>query len=298
MCGDFRWDDEVDVVCTDAGLAGLALAVAAVDHGGEVLVAQQPTAAAAGGASHWFDPAVNDEATASYFAELAADIDLSRLSAGDARLPVRSVHDPGVGPARRTVPPFDGARLRNWAAACIASPSGYVYTRVTDWPSTTMDTDDGDALEVVDLGAWSDARDDHASALAWLGAQARERDIPMEPVDALTGLVFEDGTAVGAVFTTPDGPLAVRARHGVLICRALADAGTDEQDRSPRHRPGRSQGEPIRPGRTARRAIRLTGRLRSARRCGLWPTVTPSPRWRSGATAESPGRGGIRAAAA
>ena len=33
------WDDEVDVVCTDAGAAGLADAISAVDGGAEVSVA-------------------------------------------------------------------------------------------------------------------------------------------------------------------------------------------------------------------------------------------------------------------
>jgi len=32
-------------------------------------------------------------------------------------------------------------------------------------------------------------------------------------------LVFEEGQVIGAVFTTADGLFAVRARHGVLLCR-------------------------------------------------------------------------------
>lgn len=49
-------------------------------------------------------------------------------------------------------------------------------------------------------------------------AQAREHRLVAEPVEAIDRLVFDDSTVAGVVFATADGPLAVRARHGVLLC--------------------------------------------------------------------------------
>ena len=73
MTWDLQWDDEVDVVCTDAGIAGLAGAISAVDGGAEVLVACAPGPdAAVAGSGHpgWFPLRSGDTETATYFAEL------------------------------------------------------------------------------------------------------------------------------------------------------------------------------------------------------------------------------------
>ena len=39
----------------------------------------------------------------------------------------------------------------------------------------------------------------------------------MHTASPLQRIVFEDGEVVGAVVATPDGPFAVRARHGVSV---------------------------------------------------------------------------------
>lgn len=222
MDTDVAWDDAVDVVCTDAGYAGMICAIAASERGGEVMIAGQQRHT-----RMWFDTLRGDPATTAYVAELAGDIDLKRLTPDEEALPVRAVQahrEPSTNKRRRTVPAFDGGRLRRWAATCIASPTGYLYTRVTDWPSETMQSADGDLLEVYASDPGAASADD--GILAGLAAQARGRRVQVRPVDAVTRLVFEDNTVAGVIFATPDGPLAIRARHGVLICGG-APAGTD-----------------------------------------------------------------------
>ncbi|SRX81046.1 hypothetical protein [Mycolicibacterium parafortuitum] len=215
---DPEWDDEVDVVCTDTGLAGLATAISAADQDGEVFLASAPTPARHG----WFtfdSTFDDDEATADYIGSLTSDIDVSALSQHDADLPVRAAGEP-VPVRRRPIPAFDGARLRDWAARCIPSPTGYLYTQVTDWTSATMDRGDGDLVKVTEIGeVIPDIADPIGSVRRWLTAQAEDRDLWPQPVTRFERLVFEDHVVTGAVFATADGPLAVRARHGVLICR-------------------------------------------------------------------------------
>jgi FAD binding domain-containing protein len=140
--------------------------------------------------------------------------------AADGDLPIRLVAEPAAAPGRR-VAPFVGSRLLDWAARCIPSPSGYLYTRVTDWNSTAMESAGGEAIEVTEIGSITlDPGDLVGSVLEWLDAEARTRGVDFEPVTRFEHLVFEEGQVIGAVFTTLDGPFAVRARHGVLVCRA------------------------------------------------------------------------------
>ena len=107
-----------------------------------------------------------------------------------------------------------------WAAVCVPSPSGYLYTQVTDWTSTTLDGGDGDLFKVTEIGVMAPDPDDTVGSVHdWLSDEARDRDIFPNPVTRFERLVFEDGVVTGAVFGTESGPLTVRARHGVLICR-------------------------------------------------------------------------------
>ena len=223
MTWDLQWDDEVDVVCTDAGIAGLAGAISAVDGGAEVLVACAPGPdAAVAGSGHpgWFPLRSGDTETATYFAELSGDLDEAVLPQREDDLPIRQAPE-AVAAAGRRIPPFVGSQLRDWNARCIASPSGYLYTRVTDWTSAAMETSDGDAIEVTEIGAMTPgAGGIVGSVLEWLDAEADRRGVDLYPVTRLERLVFDERDVIGAVFTTADGPWAVRARHGVLFCRA------------------------------------------------------------------------------
>jgi hypothetical protein len=222
------WDEEVDVVCTGSGIAGLAHAVAVVDMGGEVFVANSRGDVEPGGSSvavrsrvdrlHWLEVDVPDPETNEYFAALSSDLGPLTRSARDVDVPIRVVdHAEPVDP-RGAVAPFVGARLRDWAARCLVSPYGYLYTRVSDWQSKTLRTVDGESLEVAEIGSITpDLANIGGSVLDWLTAAARDRRIEVHQVTSLQRIVFEDGDAVGAEFATPDGPLAVRARRGVTV---------------------------------------------------------------------------------
>lgn len=236
MTWDREWDDEVDVVCTDAGVAGLAGAISAVDQGAEVLVA----GAAVGGPAiaqssypGWFTAEGDDIETAAYLAELAGDLDTAALPQLDVDLPIRPAPGPRAAPGRK-VPPFLGSQLRDWAAECIPSPSGYLYTRVTDWTNASMESADGDAIEVAEIGSLNPGSGDIVnSVLEWLAAEAQERGVDVYPVLGLERLVFGEGDVLGAVFTTLEGSLAIRARHGVLFCRAGSPTRPTPQLRVP-----------------------------------------------------------------
>lgn len=225
---DLQWDDEVDVVCTDAGIAGLAGAIAAVDAGAEVLVAGAQASRAPGAEGRtpgWFTSGIRDAETVAYLAELAGDLDAPAIPPPDGDLPIRPAPQAGVA-TQRSVPPFLGSRLRDWAARCIPSPSGYLYTRVTDWTSTAMQSADGDVIQVAEIGSCeADPGDIVGSVLDWLDAEANTRGLEIQPVLEFERLVFQEGDVSGAVFSTARGPLAIRARHGVLLCRAGPRSG-------------------------------------------------------------------------
>lgn len=215
MCAEMEWDDEVDVVCTGAGIAGLSIAISAVDEGADVLVAERPA-----GVSdvRWWPLDCADEDTRAYLAELTADLDASQLDCDGEDLPIRDIVT-DRGRDSRTVPPFVGSRMRDWAAQCICSPSGFLYTRVTDWPTATVALSGGEAWEVAEVGtATPDGTDPVAALHKWLTVEADERDVERFSVTGLQRLVFDAGVVAGAVFGTVDGPYSVRARHGVLIC--------------------------------------------------------------------------------
>jgi hypothetical protein len=222
------WDEEVDVVSTCSGIAGLAHAVAVVDMGGDVFVASSRGYVEPSGTSvavrsrvdqlHWLQVDVPDTETNEYFAALSSDLGPLTRSARDVGVPIR-VAEPAepVGP-RGAVAPFVGAHLRDWAARCLVSPYGYLYTRLSDWRSTTMRTIDGESVEVAEVGSITpDPANVGGSVLDWLTAQARDRRVEVHQATSLQRLVFEDGDVVGAEFATPDGPWAVRARHGVTV---------------------------------------------------------------------------------
>ncbi|MDA2895331.1 hypothetical protein PDG61_30780 [Mycolicibacterium sp. BiH015] len=226
MSCDPDWDDEVDVVCTDSGVAGLATAICAVDEDGEVYLAEPRSGRPSPPRNQrrdWF-ALCGDTATDEYLAELTADIDLAALTQCDADVPVRLAGDV-VPPRRRPVPDFEGWRLREWAARCIPSPTGYLYTQVTDWTSATVDFGDDELLTVTEVGETTiDPARPNGSVRDWLVAEALAREMIPHPVASFDGLVFEEGEVRGAKFSTEYGSRMIRARHGVLICRNRTDA--------------------------------------------------------------------------
>ncbi|AFM16501.1 hypothetical protein Mycch_1710 [Mycolicibacterium chubuense NBB4] len=216
MSWELDWDDEVDVVCSNAGLAGLASAVAAADAGADVFVADGPP-----DARRWLLPECADPDTASYFHQLTADLSVDDLPPVDSDLPVRLVQ--AAPPAGRSAPPFIGSRLRDWAALCIGSPTGYLYSRIGDQTASRVANAAGELFEVTEVGSVvPDPQDPSGSVARWLADEAQTRSVDVVAVTGFERLVFEEGMVTGAVFATGTGPLAVRARHGVLICRAAA----------------------------------------------------------------------------
>lgn len=223
-----HWDEEVDVVSTDSGIAGLAHAVAVVDAGGEVFVADSRGETEPSGNSvavrsrvdrlHWLQVDVPDQETNEYFAALASDLGPLTRTARDVDVPIRVVDQAEPVDLRGVAAPFVGARLRAWAARCLVSPYGYLYTSVSDFRSAPLRTVEGDSLQVAEIGSITpDPVNVGGSVLDWLTEQARDLSIEVNQGTSLLRIVFEEGDVVGAVFATPDGPLAVRARHGITV---------------------------------------------------------------------------------
>jgi FAD binding domain len=202
-----EWDDRVDILCTGSGVAGLATAIAAVDAGADVFVAD----------SVGID--VGDDATNRYFGELSRDLRAPVRPAATVDTPMRVVDDLAPAtPTSRRVEPFVGSRLRDWAAGCLASPFGFVYSRVSERRAVTMRSSRGESFEVAAIGLIDVGPDLPKVILSdWLSDQARDRGIDVWKDSPLQRIVFCDGRVLGAVLDTPSGPRAVRARHGVLV---------------------------------------------------------------------------------
>ncbi len=261
------WDEEVDVVCTGAGVAGLAGAISAVDVGGEVYVADSssdradepaPIRARVDRLHPWLGVHVSDSETNDYLAALSSDLGPLSRSRWDVNVPIRVVQQAVQVDTGRTVAPFVGARLRDWAARCLASPYGFVYTRVFDWQSTTLQSADGEAIEVAEIGSMSpDPGNVSASVYEWLTAQAHDRRISVHRDNALQRIVFEDGAVLGAVFDHPrrsaGDPCQARCER---VHRWSADqhrraVPTTRRGDHPARLLGRPGGEPVRPRRAA-----------------------------------------------
>lgn len=214
-----EWDAEVDVVCAGAGAAGLAHAIAIDDLGGDVFVTESRN----GADGSWLIRDVEDASTKHFFAEVASDVRPLPQPSHDVGVPIRVAPSRASAETGRSVAPFVGARLREWAAQCLATPFGFLSTRLPDSHATTVQTADGRLLEMYEIGTLTaDSGDLAGTVFDWLSAGVVERDIDVHIDHALQRLVFEEDVAVGAVFTTPDGPLAVRARLGVTVANGAA----------------------------------------------------------------------------
>lgn len=216
------WDEIVDVVSVGAGPGGLACAIAAVDAGLEVFVARPgatapPEPAQDGDGSRGWLPALPDTETTDYFDALAEELPTVSLPGDPAALQIRSLHEVEVDTSRRAqVETFFGARLGVWAAGCISSPYGLLFTRVEHWPTSTMRTANGKSFEVSRLDEAAGAPTGRTFTER-LDALAADRDIEVVDDSPLRRIVFEEGRIVGVVVERPDGPWAVRARVGIAV---------------------------------------------------------------------------------
>jgi hypothetical protein len=235
------WDTEVDVAVIGAGIGGLANAIATVEVGGQVLVADAAPASRADAAPGAVRERVvakpgsllhdtPDLETNEYFAAVSEGVLASAPAVADGWVPRRTAHNLSRDEAFGRVETFVGARLTAWAAQCIASPYGLMYTGMRGWRTTTMRSDDGEAIEAFSIGAMEWGSGFGGGELRrWVAAEARERDIEVEADSALERVVFEEGVIVGVVLATPDGPYAVRTRAGITFAPRDELLGPDEE---------------------------------------------------------------------
>jgi hypothetical protein len=221
------WDTEVDLVCIGAGIGGLASAIATVDAGGDVIVADTApdlggvassltTGGRVGAVRGWLQHDGVDVDTDVYLSAVAEGLDPLARRADAALVPTRVAR--AWSADERSVEPFIGATIRAWDAQCLGSPYGMLYTTVFGWRRTRMRSSDGESIEVMPIGEmdWHDGLDEH-DLLDWMEGQARERDVEVLAASRLQRLVFEEGLIVGVVLDTPDGPYAVQAHRGVAL---------------------------------------------------------------------------------
>jgi hypothetical protein len=221
---ELEWDLTVDFVCVGAGAGGLAAAIVAVDAGASAFVANfaRPLdRTSPGRLMHALALEFEDDETSAYLAALVEDIDapvgtddgVPVLAAGEL-VPV-STKKPGK---RDQIPPFFGARLGDWAAECVASPLGIVYSRAMTDATTPKRSRSGSMVEIARIGSIELDPDVPAPAFdRWLSSAASARGIDVDEHSQLRRLVFEEGQVVGAVFDTPTATFAVAARHGVML---------------------------------------------------------------------------------
>ncbi|GLP76552.1 hypothetical protein TUM20983_36620 [Mycobacterium antarcticum] len=235
------WDTEVDVAVIGAGLGGLANAIATVDAGGEVLVADAGPADRGDMPSGtlrervslkrgWLLHDTLDVETNEYLAAVSEGVMESANVNRDVDVPRRVARNLSRDEAfARRVETFMGSRLNAWAAQCIASPFGLLYTSMRDWRTTTMKSDQGGSIEVASIGAmdWADGFGEHALR-RWMTAQALDRDVEVQAASTLDRIVFEEGVIVGVVLSTTDGPYAVRTRSGITFAPRDGDSGGEE----------------------------------------------------------------------
>ncbi|MBB5167701.1 FAD-binding protein [Mycobacterium sp. AZCC_0083] len=217
------WDTEVDLVCIGAGIGGLATAIATVDAGEDVIVADTGQIAASvathgglGAARGWLQHDGVDVETEDFLAAVVEGLDPLARRPGASRVPTR-VARPWTGDGR-SVEPFVGATIRAWDIQCLGSPYGTLHSSVFGWQRTRMRSSDGEAIEVIPVGEidWHDGLGEH-DLLDWMGGQAYDRDVEVLSASSLQRIVFEEGLIVGVVLDTPDGPYAVGTRRGVTL---------------------------------------------------------------------------------
>lgn len=258
------WDLEVDVAVIGAGVGGLANAIATVDAGGEVLVANarpgtpapavppvvSETPATPSGISPialrerattargWLLRDTLDLETNEYLAAVGEDITESAIDRGNGAVPRRSARNLSQDEAfRRPVETFVGARLTGWAEQCVASPYGLLYTSMRDWRSTAMKSANGESVEALSIGEidWADGFGDGALR-QWLAGEALKRDIEVEAETRFERIVFEEGVIAGVVLSTEEGPLAVRTRAGITFAPSDYDTGVGQHVGVPEER--------------------------------------------------------------
>ena len=236
------WDTEVDLVCIGAGIGGLAAAIATVDAGEDVIVANTTvdasqmaaSVASLGAVRGWLQHDGVDVETEDFLAAVVEGLDPLTWPSGASRVPMRVARPWGVD--GRTLEPFVGATIRAWDAQCFGSPYGTLHSSVFGWQRTKMRSSDGESIDVIPIGDidWHDGLGE-GDLLDWMGGQAYERDVEVLPASSLQRIVFEEGLIVGVVLDTPDGPYAVGTRRGVTLSPPDSGPGAADRLADPSH---------------------------------------------------------------
>ena len=214
---ELHWDDEVDVLCVGSGPGVLAHAVFSAALGADVLLvdAAAPTD-------------VTDADTRAFLGSMTDDLGPVTPAGADLEVAVlRAEPVPARTDPRAPIEPFIGARLREFALRCVASPFGVLYTEVPDAGWTAMRIEAGDTVQVASIGTFRAGVEAPAPALtAWLDEQAHACGVARAADSVAQRLIFENGRVAGAELAAPSGTTLVRALAGVaLSTRSAPDGG-------------------------------------------------------------------------
>lgn len=211
---ELHWDDEVDVLCVGSGPGVVAHAVFSAGMGADVLLvdAAAPT----------------DADTLAFLGSMTDDLGPVTPAGADLEASVlRAEPVPARTDPRAPIEPFIGARLREFALRCVASPFGVLYTEVPDAGWTAMRIEAGDTVQVASIGTFRAGVEAPAPALtAWLDEQAHACGVARAADSVAQRLIFENGRVAGAELAAPSGTTLVRALAGVaLSTRSAPDGG-------------------------------------------------------------------------
>ena len=212
---DLEWDEVVDIICVGTDAGPTAQAIVGIQCGRQVLAVARPQ--------------IWDTDTASYFAEMTAD--LTPPEPG-RQVPLTRAQPVEAEPARaRVIDTFVGAHLRDWAGQCWATPFGVLYTDAFGIDTAAMRTAEGLRIEAAVVGDYPSGAQPSSRALAdWLAAQAREYDVQPDPDLSLQRLIIEYGRVAGAELRTASGSLLVRSMNGVALPSDDRDTASSEAD--------------------------------------------------------------------
>lgn len=210
---EISWDDVVDVICVGTDPGPVAHALSGVHRDRRVLVVARPDT--------W------DADTAGYIAEMTAELPTPPPGPAVAFTRPRVIDVPFTRPLDapitrprvidapavrgRPIDTFEGARLRDWAAQCWASPLGVLYTDVVD--ETLVHTDEGRCFEGVVIGSYSS----DCALEEWLAVQAGADGVRPDPDVTWRRAILEYGRVAGVELDTASGPVRVRTLDGVAL---------------------------------------------------------------------------------
>ena len=260
------YDREVDVLCAGSGAGGLAAAITAAQAGASVLVAEKDALLGGvqalssgqvwlGGNAYARAAGIEDSEGSGagvygYALARAGGCRLARslrcgAARGDGVFRGTGGHPvsggarcaglllPGAAQLPRRGPvfevlPFPASTLGEWAARCRTSPYGHGYSYVTSNEFAAMQMGKGPFVgDILAQRVAADERCAGAGLAGWMLKSALDRGVEFLTESPVSRLIVEDGCVKGAVVTTPQGELRVRARRGVVLATSGYDWNAD-----------------------------------------------------------------------